>query len=93
MLTNGDPNFSLLLAVNVWKNLENWLLTHNVEFNMVASDLFDLDWALDKLEVEDDVIAREIKNNNIRIVFGILDSVSASALFNTGYCTYFAYNY
>ena len=33
MLTNGDPNFSLLLAVNIWKSLENCLLTHNVEFN------------------------------------------------------------
>ena len=56
-------------------------------FGIVASDLFDLDLALDKLEVEDDVIAREMKNNNIRILFGklliIVDSVSASALFNT----------
>ena len=32
-----------------------------VSVNIVASDLFDLDVALDKLEVEDDVIAREIK--------------------------------
>jgi hypothetical protein len=54
---------------------------------MVASDLFDLDLALDRLEVEDDVIAGEMKNNNIRILFGnlliIVYSVSASALFNT----------
>ena len=50
-------------------------------------DLFVLDLALDRLEVEDDVIAREMKNNKIRILFGnlliIVDSVSASALFNT----------
>ena len=55
---------------------------------ITASDLLDLEVALDKLEVEDDVIAREMKNNNIRILFGkvfirIVDSVSASALFNT----------
>ena len=66
-------------------------------FGIVASDLFDLDLALDKLEVEDDVIAREMKNNNIRIVFGklliiIVDSVSASALFNTDQlCEYYQF--
>ena len=59
-----------------------------VSLNITASDLLELEVALDKLEVEDDVIAREMKNNNIRIVFGkvfieIVDSVSASALFNT----------
>ena len=59
-----------------------------VSLNITASDLLDLEVALDKLEVEDDVIAREMKNNNIRILFGkvfirIVDSVSASALFNT----------
>jgi hypothetical protein len=53
-----------------------------------ASDLLGLEVALDKLEVEDDVFAREMKNNNIRIVFGkvfiiIVDGVSAPALFNT----------
>ena len=55
--------------------------------SITSSDLLDLEVALDKLEVEDDVIAREMKNNNIRILFGnlliIVDSVSASALFNT----------
>ena len=37
---------------------------------MTASDLVDLWIALNKLEGEDDVIAKEVKkNNNIRIVF------------------------
>ena len=54
---------------------------------ITASDLLDLVLALNKLEVEDDVIAKEMKKNNIRIVFEefwiiIVDSVSASALFN-----------
>jgi hypothetical protein len=75
-----------------FKAIQNFSKLHLFENDfkqiITASDLIDLEVALDKLEVKDCVIAREIKNNNIRIVIGkvfiiTVDNVLTSALWNT----------